>query len=394
MKDRFRILVIDDESDMREGLWDVLEDEGYRVTTIESSEEAIDIIKRLSFDVILLDIRMPGMNGMKLLTTLKEISPETMIIVMTGYASIETVVEATKKGAYDYITKPFDMEVMERAIKEALRERKECLEKKELKNMLEEVNKKLKTSQNQLAQYKNLATIGRLGAGVTHEVKNLLGIINISTHYLKSKIGNDDPKIMKHLRAIEDKVSRANELIVNLLGFSRPDEAKILPTDINNLMEDILTLMEHQMSLDNIKVIRKLDYKLPQILVDPGEIKKVFVNMIINAQDAMPDGGEMRVTTDYYPKQSPAEVVEIKLEDTGCGIPEENLKDIFEPFFTTKKDKISAGLGLSVCVDIIKKYHGSIEVNSRVGDGTTFIIKLPVEIKSKEVAIEGTTRES
>lgn len=381
MKNKVRILVIDDELDMREGLWDVLENEGYRVTTAESSEEAIDMVKRLSFDVILLDIRMPGMDGMKLLTTLKEISPETMVIIMTGYTSIKTVVEAMKKGAYDYITKPFDMEVMEQAIKEALQERRESLEKKELKNMLDELNKKLRTSQEQLTQYKNLATIGQLGAGVTHEVKNLLGIINISTHYLKSRIGNNDPKITRHLRAIEDKVSRANELIVNLLGLSRPDEAKILPTDINSLMEDILTLMEHQMSLDNIKVIRKLEYKLPQMFVNPVEIKKVLVNMILNARDAMPDGGELRVSTDYYPKQGPAEVVEIKLEDTGCGIPEENLKDIFVPFFTTKKDKISAGLGLSVCVDIIKKYHGSIEVNSKVGEGTTFIIKLPVEIK-------------
>ena len=382
MEENIHILVVDSQIDMRDVLADVLRDEGYRVATVENGYEALERVKAISFNIVVVDIKMPGLSGMELIRKLREADSESTIIIMTGYSSLETAIEAVRAGVYDYITKPFQAEEMLLAIKRAVKEQEIFTENRRLLRELEEAKRDLKENQEHLYRSEKSANIGRLAAGVSHELKNLLGIINVVAHCLKKKVDENDEKAVKYLRTIEKEVNHSNQLILNLLSLSRPGEDGPVPTDINELMQETLSLVEHQLSLQNIKVIAEYDSPLPQVPVEVNQMKQVFINIIFNAQEAMPMGGELHIATSF--KEAPlgangSSIVEIKFEDTGYGIPEDNLKKIFEPFFSTSDREGKSGLGLPISRDIVRRHDGDIEVRSQSSAGTTFLIKLPVK---------------
>ncbi len=377
MEDKINILIVDDEPAMRDGLADVLEEKGYEVSTAKNGYEALERAKTIPFDLIIADLRMPGLDGLEMIESLRKINPNTVTIAMTAYGADYRGPEAVNNGAFDYISKPFTMEEMDRLIERASQWRKLCLEKKRLTEELAETKQRLKKSEEQLIQSRRLATVGRLGAGISHEVKNLLGIISVSTHYLKDKLDKGKPKAMKHLESIEREVRRSNEIVLGLLSLCRQPALAPRPIKVNELVEEIVSLTEHQMSLQNIKTIRRYADNLPEIIVNPDELKQVFINMIFNAQEAMPEGGELRIGTGLSEKDG-QRYVRIEFTDTGCGIPEEALKTIPQKFVTTKKGSENVGLGLPLSYKIVEGYRGWIEVSSKAGRGTTFLINLPV----------------
>ncbi len=388
MEDKINILIVDDEPAMREGLADVLEERGYGVSTAENGYQALDRAKRIPFDLIIADLRMPGLGGLELIENIRQIDPDTMIVAMTAYGAAGEGTEAVRRGAFDYIAKPFTMEEMDRLIEKAIQWRKICQEKRRLLKELERTKEKIKKSEEQLIQSRRLATIGRLGAGISHEVKNLLGIISVSTHYLRDKLDKGKPKAMKHLESIEREVRRSNEIMVGLVNLSRQPALAPRPTQVNEVVEEIVSLSEHQMSLQNIKTIRNYADNLPEIMVNPDEVKQVFINMIFNVQEAMPEGGELRIVTGLNEKDG-QRYVQIEFTDTGCGIPEEILKSIPQRFLTTKKGGENVGLGLPISYKIIEGYRGWIEVRSKVSKGTTFLINLPAASQEEVESMEG-----
>ncbi len=387
MEENIHILVVDSQADMRDALADVLKDEGYRVTVAENGYAALERVRAISFSIVIVDIKMPGLSGMELIRKLREADPKLIIIIMTGYSSIETAVEAVRAGVYDYITKPFQAEEMLLAIKRAVKEQEIFRENKKLLRELEEAKRDLKESQERLYRSEKSANIGRLAAGVSHELKNLLGIINVVAHCLKKKVDKDDEKAAKYLRTIEKDVNHSNQLILNLLSLSRPGKDGPVLIDINELVKEILSLVEHQLSLQNIKIMAEYDSSLPQVPVEINQMKQVFTNIIFNAQEAMPMGGELHIAT--HLKKAPlglngSAAVEIKFEDTGYGIPEKNLKRIFDPFFSTSDREEKSGLGLPISRDIVRRHDGDIEVRSQLGVGTAFSIKLPVKRRTEK----------
>ncbi len=387
MEENIHILVVDSHPDMRDVLADILQDEGYRVTTVENGYEALERVTAISFNVVIVDIKMPGLSGMELIRKLRAADSKLTIIIMTGYSSLETAVEAVRTEVYDYITKPFQAEEMLLAIKRAVKEQEIFRENQKLLEELEETKKSLKESQDRLYRSEKSANIGRLAAGVSHELKNLLGIINVVAHCLKKKVDKDDEKAAKYLRTIEKEVNHSNQLILNLLSFSRSGEDGLVLTDINELVKETISLVEHQLSLQNIKIIAEYDPSLPQMNVEVNQMKQVFTNIIFNAQEAMPMGGELHIATNF--KEIPFEsngssLVEIKFADTGYGIPEKNLKRIFDPFFSTSDRKGKSGLGLPISRDIVKRHDGDIEVRSQLSVGTTFLINLPVKRRTEQ----------
>ncbi|NOX97409.1 MAG: response regulator [Nitrospirae bacterium] len=391
MEENIHILVVDSQQDMRDVLADILQDEGYRVTTVENGYEALERVRAISFNIVIVDIKMPGLSGMKLIRQLREVDSKLTIIIMTGYSSLETAIEAGRAEVYDYITKPFQAEEMLLAIKRAVKEQEIFTENKKLLKELEEAKRNLKESQERLYRSEKSANIGRLAAGVSHELKNLLGIINVVAHCLKKKVDKDDEKATKYLRTIEKEVNHSNQLILNLLSLSRPAEGGFVLTDINELLKETFSLIEHQLSLQNIKVIAEYDPSLPQMPVEANQMKQVFTNIIFNAQEAMPMGGELHIATRFQEVPlglNGSSVVEIKFEDTGYGIPEKNLKKIFDPFFSTSDREEKSGLGLPISQDIIRRHDGNIEVKSQLNVGTTFIIKLPVKRKIEKKVIQ------
>jgi two-component system NtrC family sensor kinase len=228
-------------------------------------------------------------------------------------------------------------------------------------------------TQRQLLQSEKLASVGRLAAGVAHQINNpLTGVLTYSSLLLRKK-PEDDPE-REDLQVIVDETMRCREIVRGLLGFSKQTEPQKHAVDMNSIIKNALFLTKNQALINNVKVITELHEQLPQIVVDGTQIQEVFLNIILNAIDAMPKGGELHVSSTMKEDQ----FVQIRFADTGYGISPEHLDKIFDPFFTTKDASKGTGLGLAVAYGIIEKHRGKIWMESEVGRGATCIIDLPV----------------
>ncbi len=225
----------------------------------------------------------------------------------------------------------------------------------------------------QLMRSERLASVGKMAAGAAHEINNPLAVISGRAQILLEM--NDDPKQRKALELIVDQAQRASKILTDLMGFARPAMPKTEPTNINYVIHQVVSMVENQLRVKNIVCVQNLAENLPKVLADRHQLEQVFLNLLINAEHAMEDGGTLTVSTGL---SSDRTAVEIKIADTGKGIEPEHLDQIFEPFFTTKEEGKGTGLGLSMCYGIITSHKGTISVESTVGQGTTFTIKLPV----------------
>lgn len=240
---------------------------------------------------------------------------------------------------------------------------------------LKRAYKELKNLQTQLVHSEKLASVGRLAAGVAHEINNPLTGVLTFAHLLLQEIPQDDPR-RKDVEVIVREAGRCRLITQSLLDFARQTEPKKTSTHINQLVEETLALVENQATFQNIKIIKDLSPSLPLLMADPNQIQQVFMNIILNAQEAMPQGGFLSISTDF---SEDGKFLEIKFLDTGCGIPEENMGKLFDPFFTTKESGKGTGLGLAISYGIIKKHGGNIHISSKEGKGTTVCVKLPVK---------------
>jgi signal transduction histidine kinase len=235
-------------------------------------------------------------------------------------------------------------------------------------------NEELRETQEQLIRFEKLAAIGKLAGGVGHELRNPLGAIKNAAYYIRGKVANSElaktePRIIEFLGIMDDEISSSNKIINDLLNFSRVAKPTVSPAKIRNVMEDALSRLAIP---ENIEVINKVDANLPEVEIDADQIRQVFINIATNAIQAMPEGGKL--TTDA---RKGDKFVEVTICDTGDGIPDDVIEKIFDPLFTTRAKGI--GLGLAVCKSIIERHGGAIEVESKVGEGTTFTIKLPLK---------------
>jgi len=243
---------------------------------------------------------------------------------------------------------------------------------------LEAANEELRTTQEELIQKEKLAAVGQLASGVGHELRNPLGVIKNAAYYIKSKIGTADPKLAKHLDIMDREINNSNKIISDLLNFSRARQPELIPADVNGVIEEAVAVANVP---ENVRVNRNLTSGLPRPAIDSDQIKQVFLNMILNACQAMPQGGALKISSRLHKaglkiEGQEKDCLEIEFADTGTGIAPENLKKMFDPFFTTKAKGI--GLGLAVSRGIIEKHQGDIEVKSELNKGAAFIIKLSI----------------
>jgi two-component system NtrC family sensor kinase len=235
-----------------------------------------------------------------------------------------------------------------------------------------EMERALRRTQEQLLQSEKLAAMGRLTSQVAHELNNpLYGIMN-TLELLKTEI-SPQSKRRKILEMAHSETVRLSEMLRKMLSFSKPDQEERQPVEINSVLDEILLLHEKQFREHDIKIASTFAEGLRLVNASKNQLRQVFLNMVANARDAMPNGGTLTVKT-----SGNSDEISVEISDTGIGIPEENLKKIFDSFFTTKDEVKGIGLGLSVCYGFIKDHGGDIKVKSRVGAGTTFTITLPV----------------
>lgn len=248
-----------------------------------------------------------------------------------------------------------------------------------------QMEKKLEETHLQLVSSEKMASLGKLAAGIAHEINNPLGGILIYSSLLMEDLPEEDPK-RQDLGRIVQEAGRCKEIVKSLLEFARQTEPKREPIDINRAITDGLFFLENQALFHNIRITKRLDPSLPWVTGNAGQLKQVFMNIIINAAEAMHGSGELTITTFSSTGRTS---VFVEFTDTGEGIPEENLSRIFEPFFTTKDVGKGTGLGLATSYGIIESHGGKIGVKSTVGEGTTFTIELPI-LAENETALERT----
>ncbi len=408
-QESLKILIVEDDEDDAFFIKDILKEGlGEPAPLIDhysSIGSSLEQLNPFHYDLAMFDYRLGEINGIELLRNIRKQGCDIPIILFTGQGDQEVAVEAMKSGATDYITKAkLSAESVTQSIRYALGLRKEAALRKHAEEKLKKSHvdltlanqelqasmEKLKTAQNQILRSEKLAGIGRMVAGVCHEILNPLNIISGHSQSLLIE-RNKDGELCNDLTSIMEEIQRISKIISSLLKFSRKGNMEFKKSDIRKELESVLSLVEKEMQLEGIQTIRKFDSEILPVFIDTDGMRQVFLNIINNAKFAM-QGGVFTVSTEvltprenwsFYqekdsPTPNPEKIVRMKFSDTGMGIRKEDMEKIFEPFLTTKPGEKGTGLGLSVSYSIIEKHGGRLEVESEIGLGTAVIIDLPI----------------
>jgi signal transduction histidine kinase len=374
------ILLVDDENDFRQILAKRLKRRGIEVREADRGEKALQMLEDAPVDVVIMDVKMPGMDGIECLKQIKENYDLIEVIMLTGHADIHGGVEGIKSGAFDYLTKPIELEHLVRKIKQAFHKIQRILAEKEAQAFKEQV-------QQQMVVAERLVALGTMASGVAHEINNPLAVIQDSAGWLQQILEKPDLQGLprrddfnKGLERINKAVKRAGKITQQLLQAVKTqttemaDPSTFVEVDLKKLSEEAITLVEPEAALKNIVI--HLETKEPRLSAwtDSLQLLQVLLNLLSNSIQATEEGGRIIVRLN-----AAMEEAKIIVKDTGCGISKENISRIFEPFFTTKEADQGTGMGLYVSWGIITGLGGLISVESEVNKGTTFTITLPVK---------------
>ncbi|MBK7975033.1 MAG: response regulator [Deltaproteobacteria bacterium] len=370
---RARILLADDEVQLARNLRLLLERDGYRVETVSSGDEAIERLAKNSYDLLITDLIMPGTDGAQLMVHVNREYPATPVIVITGYGSMESAVAAIRQGAYDYLTKPFDYEIMKITIEKALERQRLKAELSKYTEQLEEKvldrTREIEEMQVRLMRFERLAAVGELVSVIAHEVRNPLVAIGGFARRLK-KGASDAVETAKLAAIIVEEVDRLEKILKSMLDFAKSSRPTLRPEDPTRLVAKSLVLFEGEIKRAGVELKVEFEPNLPEVMLDGDQIRGVILNLVLNAVQAMPRGGRLTIRTTRS-----GDGAAIEVEDTGLGITEDKLAHLFDPFFTTKPT--GTGLGLAIAQKTIHGHGGRLEVSSQVGRGSLFKIVLP-----------------
>ncbi|HKC62205.1 MAG TPA: ATP-binding protein [Pyrinomonadaceae bacterium] len=427
-----RILIVDDD-DLVRGLFCAYLSERYECATASNFDEALALLQSKEFTLVLSDMIMPGRSGIELLREINSRFLDTVVIIVSGINRTQRVLDAVRLGAYDYLVKPCELDVLGMTIERALEHRTLIRNSRQYKIDLERSNAELRQSkaelehrkselerlQAQIVHAEKMASLGQLAAGVAHELNNPAGFIfgnmdvlkecaqgleRLLNFYERTSLNEseraeaalikdeiDYANALEDLRSIiidcRDGAERIRDVVQNLCTFSHLGEAEFKKVDIHEGLDSTIRLLSRFYTSGHIKLRREYS-ELPPVDCYAGQLNQVWMNLLANAAHAVKDGGEVSVKTGYE-----GDRVVVTISDTGCGIPPEAMKRIFDPFFTTKPIGEGTGLGLSVTYSIIERHKGTISVESQSGIGTTFTISIPVDSQPAEEESSDTTTE-
>lgn len=406
-----RILIVDDDEPIRSLFANYL-GERYSCATAADGQAALAHLARETFALVISDVQMPGLGGTELLRKITESFPDTAVIMVSGIGRAQRVLDAVRLGAFDYLVKPCELDVLELTVERALEHRALLRSARQYKLDLERRNEELRESKEQLERVQaqmvhneKMASLGQLAAGVAHELNNPAGFIFGNMEILK-ECASGLERLLKfyetaslpaeevaQVRLIKDEMDyentindlcsmitdchdgaeRIRDVVQNLRTFSRLDEADFKKVDIHEGLDATIRLLSRYYTSGQVELHR--DYaELPLVDCYAGQLNQVWMNLLTNAAHAVGDGGHVRVAT-----RREGQAVVVSISDTGGGIAPEHLKKIFDPFFTTKPVGDGTGLGLSVTHSIVERHGGAIEVESRPGAGTTLIVTIPID---------------
>jgi two-component system NtrC family sensor kinase len=411
-----RILIVDDEEAVRT-LFAVSLSERYECATAADTQEALQVLAAQQFALVISDVQMPGLSGVELLRKIISDFPDTAVIMVSGVDRSQRVIDALRIGAFDYLIKPCDLDVLQLRVEQALERRTLLRNGKRYKENLEIHNAELAAQkaelihlQAQLLQNEKLASLGQLAGGVAHELNNPAGFIysnmesleqyasglarlmavydrallspesTAQANAIKREIKYEEvlPELASIIADCREGARRIRDIVMNLRTFSRPDEAEVKQVDIHAGIDSTIRILSQYYNSDRISLTREYA-PLPLIHCFPGQLNQVWMNLLMNAAQAIGSAqGEVRIETGVKD-----EMVFVEISDTGSGIRPEDLGKIFDPFFTTKPVGEGTGLGLSLSYGIIASHGGTISVESTPGKGTTFTTLIPLDARPR-----------
>ncbi len=401
------IICVDDEKIVLTSLKSELKEafgDNYAIETAEGGEDALEIVLELMADkndipLVISDYIMPGIKGDELLKRIHKVSPETLKIMLTGQADTQAVGNAVNEAKlYRYIPKPWDREDLALTVSEAIRaffQAKKIEEQnEELREMNRTLEQKVEDRTKQLLQAEKMAALGKLTAGIAHELNNPVGALKSAADISRRCVEKireaaetsktleelrDGPPFKKSIKVLVDSSSTilaAGERVATIVGslknFARLDEAEYQKVDVHEGIESTLTLIQNVIK-DGTEIIKEFG-TIPKVYCNPSEVNQIFMTMLTNAAQAIDTKGEIRIKTTHE-----GDEVVIAISDTGKGIEEERLQTLFDLNFTNKGSRVGFGLGLPTAYDIVQRHEGELKVESEVGKGTVFEIRLPAK---------------
>jgi len=406
-----RILIVDDEDQVRQ-LFAISLGERYECSTAASANEALELLATTPFDLVITDMMMPGRNGIELLRDIKSRYPDTAVIMVSGVDRPQRLRDALRVGASDYLIKPCELEVLSISSERALERRSLQITARKYKADLERQNTELATRtaelerlQAQIVHSEKMASVGQLVAGIAHELNNPAGFIYGNMDLLKDRLVDTQELLTAFdavplpanlaplIRAIKVRISyeeltsdldsmiadclegavRIRDVVQNLRLFSRLDEAEVKVVDLHEGIDSTLRLLSRYYGAGRIE-LRRVYGDLPPVNCYASQLNQVWMNLLINAAQAVAGNGTVTIST-----RREGDSVVVAISDTGCGIPSDQLSRIFDPFYTTKPVGEGTGLGLSISYGIIERHGGTITVQSTVGRGATFTVRISLK---------------
>ena len=352
-----KILVVDDNVEFVGFIRKILESKKFQVSIALNGKAAIEKTSLHIPELVLLDLKLPDIPGEEVLRSIKEIDKDIAVIVVTGFGGEQVAVDMMRKGAIDFLSKPFEHEVLLSSIRNALEMRDAQVEDR------------------RLDRYPSLE---KFFPFLAHEIRNPLHAISGALAIIQRRSDLKDELLSQSIKIINEEVNHLNEFVQECLNFVRPpDMVRISGVEMNEVISAVMNIISHMFELEsrNIRIVQDMDPHLPKIYVHYEEIKQAFLNIVRNAFEAMPEGGEFTIKTRC--QSDLPKFVEVSFIDNGIGIKKENLSKLFSAFFTTKLR--GTGLGLAICRRIINERHGGkIYIESEENKGTTVKVKLPI----------------
>ncbi len=373
---RGKILLVDDEADIRDVLEISLSDSGYEVLTAENGDEALSLFRKTHPSIVFTDIKMPGMDGIEVLKKIKEESPDTEVIMITGHGDMELAIQSLKYEATDFITKPINIDALEIALKRA---NEKIYFKAKLKEYTENLEELVDEKTKKLVEAERLAAVGQTVAGLAHAIKNITGGLTGGAFTLEKGIELENKKYLSQgWGMIKGNLGRIKSMTLDLLNYAKEREPDYRLYDPNVIIQEIYELMLPRAQDYGVTLELVTDKSLQEAWFDPEEIHSCLLNLVTNAIDACADvespRNETKVILRSISKKDCA--VEYQVIDNGSGMDEETKKKIFQMFFSTKGSR-GTGLGLMITKKIIDGHGGVIEFLSEEKKGAKFIIRLP-----------------
>jgi signal transduction histidine kinase len=383
-----RLLVVDDEEDFLRSIVMRIELRGIEVHGVTSGTEALEYLEAKSddVDIVLLDIKMPGMDGIELLQKIKYENPETEVIMITGHGDMDLAIRSLKYEATDFITKPINVDALEIALQ---RTRERILTREKLQEYTESLERLI---QEKTELQSHLSTLGLMIGSISHGIKGLLTGLDAGMYLLDSGFAkNDGPRIQEGWEVTKSMVERIRKMVSDILFYTKERNLKWERIDALSFADEVARVVEHKMKAHAIEFVTDFDAKAGQFEIDTSYVHAALINILENAIDAClrdpsKPSHKIAFTVRYH-----KDYIRFDVFDNGTGMDEQTQAKLFTPLFSSKGDK-GTGLGLFIANKIVEQHGGNIDVKSTPGQGSLFSVKIPRKLpesakmtKTKEV---------